>query len=271
VRLGKTGSETFEMLKQAFGDSCMSRSRTFEWFGRFKNGRTLTANDDRSGRPSTATTPSKVEQVREAVNQDRRRTVHDLCAEVGIGYGSCQRILTEQLNMYRIAAKFMPRVLTQDQRDSRVAICQELKETVKKRSDTPLERHHRQRKHRLCLRPRDKTSQWKSPGSPRPKKARMQKSKLKMMPICFFHQEGIINREFVPPGMTVNADFYCDVLSRLRENVRRKSPQKWRNQNLIIHHDNAPAHRSFKVSQFLATNNMTVIPPSPIFTRSGPL
>jgi len=29
VRLGKTGSETFEMLKQAFGDSCMSRRRKF--------------------------------------------------------------------------------------------------------------------------------------------------------------------------------------------------------------------------------------------------
>jgi len=80
VSLGKTGSETFEMLKQAFGDSCMSRSRTFEWFGHFKNGRTSTANDDRSGQPSTATTPSKVEQVRAAVNQDRRRTRHDLCA-----------------------------------------------------------------------------------------------------------------------------------------------------------------------------------------------
>ena len=35
------------------------------------------------------------------------------------------------------------------------------------------------------------------------------------------------------------------------------------NQNLIIHHDNAPAHRSFKVSQFLAKNNMTVIPHPP--------
>ena len=61
VRFGKTGSKTFEMLKQAFGDSCMSRSRTFEWSGRFKNGRTSIANDDRSGQPSTATTPSKVE------------------------------------------------------------------------------------------------------------------------------------------------------------------------------------------------------------------
>jgi len=72
-----------------------------------------------------------VEQVRAAVNQDRRRTIHDLCAEVVFGYGSCQRILTEQLNMHRIAAKFVPRVLTQDQKDGRVAICQELKETVK--------------------------------------------------------------------------------------------------------------------------------------------
>jgi len=118
VRLGKMGSETFEMLKQAFGDLCMSRSQTFEWFEHFKNGTTSSANDDRSGRPSTPTTPSKVEQVRVAVNQDHRHTIHDLCAEVGIGYGSCQQILTEQLNMHRIAGKFVPRVLTHDQKDS---------------------------------------------------------------------------------------------------------------------------------------------------------
>ena len=80
------------------------------------------------------------------------------------------------------------------------------------------------------------------------------------MLICFFDQVGIIHREFVPPGMIVNADFCCDILRRLRENVRRKRPQKWQNKNLIIYHDNAPAHRSFNVSQFLAKNNMTVIP-----------
>jgi len=31
----------------------------------------------------------------------------------------------------------------------------------------------------------------------------------------------------------------------------------------LIHHDNAPAHRYFKVSQFLAKNKMTVIPQPP--------
>ena len=90
----------------------------------------------------------------------------------------------------------------------------------------------------------------------------MQKIKFKTMLICFFDQEGIIQREFVPPGMMANADFHCDVL-RLCENVRRMRPQKWQNQNLIIHHDNAPAHRSFKIQQFLAKNNMIVIPHPP--------
>jgi len=172
VRLGKTGSETFEMLKQAFGDPWMSRSRTFEWFGRFKNGSTSTANDDRSGRPSTATNPSKVEQVRAAVNRDRHRTIHDLCVEVGIGYGSCQRILTEQLNMHRIAAKFVPRVLTHDQKYSRVTICQERKETVINDSTLLLNVITGDESIVYTYDPETKlqSSQWKSPGSPRPKK-----------------------------------------------------------------------------------------------------
>jgi hypothetical protein len=34
--------------------------------------------------------------------------------------------------------------------------------------------------------------------------------------------KGIVCRGFVPPNTTVNSDFYCDVLRRLRENVRRK-------------------------------------------------
>jgi len=172
VRLGKTRNETFEMLKQAFGDSCMSRSQTFEWFGRFKNGRTSTANDDQSGRPSMATTPSKVEQVQAAVNQDRRHTIHDLCAEGAIGYGSCQQILTEQLNMHRTAAKFVPRVLTHDQKDSQVAICQELKETVINNPTHLLNVITGDESIVYAYDPETnlQSSQWKSPRSPRSKK-----------------------------------------------------------------------------------------------------
>ena len=116
-----------------------------------------------------------------------------------------------------------------------------------------------------CLRPTDKTAIFAMEESwvSKTQKSTYAEKKIEDVDDCFFDQEGIVHREFVPPGMTVNADFYCDVLRRLRENVRRKRPQKLQNQNLIFHQDNAPAHRSFKISQFLAKNNTTVIPHPP--------
>jgi hypothetical protein len=79
---------------------------------------------------------------------------------------------------------------------------------------------------------------------------------------CFFFDvKGIVHREFVPPKMTVNSDFYCDVLRRLRENVQRKSPPElWRNHNWLLHHDNAPAHTFLKATEFLTNNNMVIVP-----------
>ena len=44
-RLGKTGAETYEMLQAAFGESCLSRSKTFEWYSCFKSGRRLFEED----------------------------------------------------------------------------------------------------------------------------------------------------------------------------------------------------------------------------------
>ena len=36
--LGKTGTETNEMLQAAFGESCLGRLKIFEWYSSFKSG-----------------------------------------------------------------------------------------------------------------------------------------------------------------------------------------------------------------------------------------
>jgi hypothetical protein len=82
------------------------------------------------------------------------------------------------------------------------------------------------------------------------------------MLIVFFYIKGIVHKEFLPPGQTVNGKFYSEVLKRLRESILRKRPDKWKNNNLFLHHDNAPAHTSL-VRQFLVSNKTTVIPPPP--------
>ena len=78
------------------------------------------------------------------------------------------------------------------------------------------------------------------------------RSKTKVMLQTFFDSEGIVHNEYAPDGQTINKEFSLEVLRHLRESVRRKRPEKWRDGDWILHHDNAPAHTSHLVQQFLA-------------------
>jgi hypothetical protein len=53
-KLGKTATETYEMLQQAFGETALSRPKIFEWYSQFKNGLTSIDDDPHTGRPSKA-------------------------------------------------------------------------------------------------------------------------------------------------------------------------------------------------------------------------
>jgi histone-lysine N-methyltransferase SETMAR len=113
-------------------------------------------------------------------------------------------------------------------------------------------------------------SQWKTLNSPRPKKARQSKASVKVMSIVFFDLEGIVRSEFVPSGTTVNSAHYKGVLECLRNDVRRKRPQKWANV-FVLHHDSAPRHTSLLIHQFLSDkNNITVWTHPPCSTDLAP-
>jgi len=113
-----------------------------------------------------------------------------------------------------VAAKFVPRLLTQDQKNTRLTLCQELKNQIE--SDTNFLSKVITGDESWChgYNPETKQalSQWKTPTSPRPKKARQVRSNVKTMLIVFFYVRGIVHQEFVPPGQTVNQEFYLEVL-----------------------------------------------------------
>jgi hypothetical protein len=88
------------MIQLAFGDQSLSRTQVFQWHARFKTGRTSVDDDVHTGRRTSCTTPETVARIQELVRQDRRRTIRDIAEEVGIGYGTCQRVLTKELGMH---------------------------------------------------------------------------------------------------------------------------------------------------------------------------
>ena len=118
------------MLKTAFGEQAMGRSQTFQWFSRFKARRTSIDDDERSGRPVSSSTPEMIESVRQIIHEDCRHTIDEVSMLVGISHGTCHKILTEDLKMWRVASKFMPRLLSVDQKQQRLDVCLNLKENA---------------------------------------------------------------------------------------------------------------------------------------------
>ena len=129
-KLGKTATECYEMLKTAFGEQGMGRCQTFQWFSRFKADGASTNDYERSGRPVCSSTPEMIERVRQIIREDRRRTIDEVRMPVGISHGTCHKILTEDLKMRLVASKFVPRLLSVDQKQRRLDVCLDLKENA---------------------------------------------------------------------------------------------------------------------------------------------
>ena len=105
------------------------------------------------------------------------------------------------------------------------------------------------------------SSEWHTSNSPRPKKARMSKSKIRSMLICFFDSEGVVHKEFVPQWQTVNKQYYGEVLGQFRKRVHRVRAEiadTW-----MLHHDKAPCHTTISVNEILTKRGVPVVPQPP--------
>jgi len=60
--------QTFQLLNQAYGKDCMSRTQCYERFKHFKEGRMLVGEDPRPRQPSTPTNDDHVERVRAVIH-----------------------------------------------------------------------------------------------------------------------------------------------------------------------------------------------------------
>ncbi|UYV72446.1 hypothetical protein LAZ67_9003181 [Cordylochernes scorpioides] len=263
VRLGKNATETFQMPQKAFKDDCISRSQYGKWHKAFKEGREEVADEPRSGRPTTARTDENVDRVLEVLRTDHRLNIQQIADTLHMSTFVVHGIVTEDLQMRKVCAKLVPKVLTQDQKELRVFRCQELLDLIENQPDflnsvvtgdeSWMFEYDPESKRQSCA--------WHTKSSPRPKKARISMSRIKRMIIVFFDIRGIVHWEFVPQGQTVNSAFYLEVLRRLKRRIAHVRTDI--KDTVKLHHDNATSHTAFIITNFLARSNTPVIPHPP--------
>ncbi|KAK3731733.1 hypothetical protein RRG08_035402 [Elysia crispata] len=96
------------------------------------------------------------------------------------------------------------------------------------------------------------SAEWRDFDEPRPEKVRRKQGALKVMHMIFFYMNGVILRWPVPIGTTINAQYYKKVLQdKLRPAIRKKRPGLLES-GILFHHDNAPVHTAWAVTDVLA-------------------
>ncbi len=257
-KTGATPIGCWRQMKQVFGDQCMSQTRVRIWFKRFKlEGRDSTQDDQRPGRKKTTGSRTNVDRVRHALAPDRRKTVRMLSAELDLPRSGVHCILKKDLYMSKVAPKLVPKLLTPAQEEFCRCICTANLSWVSE-DDTLLSRVVTGDESWVSVREvemKQKSLEWIPKGSPglRPVKARRQRAVRKLMLTVFWDELGPILIDFLPPGEVVDSDRYVEVLTRLREAIRRKRPHLWmkdpdssdtQQRRFVIHHDNASSHTS---------------------------
>nr|XP_037270497.1 protein GVQW3-like [Rhipicephalus microplus] len=104
----------------------MSHTQIKEWYSQFKDCHALVKSESRSGRPSTCRNDQVNSKVNSAVMQECHVTIQEVAEEVGISTFSALCIMTKDMAMKRVAAKFMPKLLSVEQKQLRVEVSQDM-------------------------------------------------------------------------------------------------------------------------------------------------
>ena len=144
--------------------------------------------DERCGRSKEVRTPELIGQIKNFKDKDRRVSIETISALFDVSVRTVHTIIHEELKMRKICAKFVQRVLREDQKERH---CHDSKKRVELINSDPTVLDALVTCDESLIFYYDpettrQSSQWKHAGSPRPKEARQSKSPHKLLIIPFF-------------------------------------------------------------------------------------
>ncbi|XP_047987147.1 histone-lysine N-methyltransferase SETMAR-like [Leguminivora glycinivorella] len=241
---GNTPQEIKKRLDGVYGTAGPSYTTVKEWAKRFRLGYESLEDEERPGRPADSITSENISIVEQIVLTDRRLKVKEISAMSNLSDTVVRRILHEHLGMNKVSARWVPKLLSAIQRQRRVecarsflALCEvnptRVLESIVTGDKTMV----------LYFDPLSKmeSMEWRRPEEGAPLKAKVLKSKRKIMATVFWDCKGILLLDFKEPNTTINATYYSTFLTTLKQKIREKR-RGMLSKGVRLLHDNAPVH-----------------------------
>ena len=247
-KLGCSLKKLMTEISTAFGPS---HETVRQWKKKFESGVESIKNAPKSGRPKSASRKEIVYKIKEIIEGDARFTVRDIARKVGISLSMVHLILKKHLKVRKISARWVPHLLTDEQKRQRVKVAKKLLQMFPKYDKKQFANvvtgdetwvHY--------FEPVRKVSNkiWATKHS---KRSIIAKRSKKVLYAIFFSGEGVAIKVPVKKGKSITGKYYKDVvLKKLKKYYQKRRPATGFKHVRLLH-DNAPAHTSAIVTAFL--------------------
>lgn len=257
-----SAQQSHDRLVSALGEDAPSLSTVNNWFGEFRRGRSSLKDEPREGRPCEMVTPETISAVRQLIEENPRVTYNVIEDTLGLSPPRIASILHDHLHVSKRTARWVPHVLTPDQKAARVEWCNfmlkkfdhgrsRLVETIATGDESWI--------YQFDPLTKQQSQVWMFANEDAPTKARRSRSVGKQMVASFFGKSGHLSTTVLEQQRTVTSHWYTtQALPNLFAAVRQHRP-KTGMRDLLLHHDNAPAHTAAATLDFLAENGVRLL------------
>lgn len=207
----------------------------------------------RSGAPRTKITPSNIKLVRGIIEEDRSIGYDNIVAQTSLSAGTIHKIIHEELKMKKIASRWVPHDLTDENRKARVAICKKNLALIKSgswRLGDILTGDESWFYHRHISK-RERNKKWVYAGDKPNIVVRRGKFEPKTMFSLFFRRTGLVHLSSMHKGTSITSQTYVDNCLKPITSILKNQRTKMGAEKIKFHHDNARPHMSKLVTGYL--------------------
>ena len=256
-------------LKKLLPNKCPSDRTVQRWAKRFKDGDPSVKIEKGGSTPDDHLRSERLSRIQAALDHSRNWCVRSLASYTGIPKTTLHELMKNEFKLTKKHGKWVPHLLTQDQKDMRCFACQSNLQFYRK-TKTLLERTITidETWVSLYMAPnKDQSAQWLFPGEQPQQVVAQNIHQEKRMLIMAMDFNGIAFYGLLPQKTTVTGEVYT---SFLREKMlpyvgRRNAEKVW------LLHDNARPHRAAVVREFLQDKEITLWSHPPYSPDISPL